>query len=192
MPRIALVFVLLLSGGAAAETRSMPVPPPMPDTSPPPASVAPQGREHETERGPVTGLPVPRFASLRSNEINLRAGPGTRFPVEWTYRRAGLPVEIVREFDTWRRVRDIDGVEGWVQQSRLAGRRTFLVRGTARVLRRAPDDRSSPVARLAPGVLGTLSQCEAASDWCEVSVAGARGFLRREAIWGVYPGEEVR
>lgn len=191
MPRIALVVALLLSGAAAAETRSLPVPP-IPPAPPERVSPAPGSEPAGPVRGPVTGLPVPRFASLRSNEINLRAGPGTRFPVEWTYRRAGLPVEIVREFDTWRRIRDIDGVEGWVQQARLAGRRTFLVRGGERVLRAAPDARAEPVARLEPGVIGTIRRCEAASDWCEVSVPGARGFLRREAMWGVYPGEEVR
>lgn len=189
MPRIAIVFVLLLSGAAMAETPGLPVPPTPPEHPQPPT------RDVEAPaaaRGPVTGLPVPRFVSLRSDEINLRAGPGTRFPVEWTYRRAGLPVEIVREFDTWRRIRDVDGVEGWVQQARLAGRRTFLVRGEERTLRASPDPRAEPVARLEPGVIGTIRRCEAASDWCEVSVPGARGFLRREAMWGVYPGEEVR
>jgi SH3-like domain-containing protein len=185
MRPIALVLALLLSGPAAAERRDLPLPPAAPDRAPPAAVPGPM-------RGPVTGLPLPRFASLRADEINLRAGPGTRFPVEWTYRRAGLPVEIVREFDTWRRIRDVDGVEGWVQQARLAGRRTFLVRGGERTLRAAPDGQAEPVARLEPGVIGTIRRCEAASAWCEVTVPGARGYLRREAMWGVYPGEEVR
>jgi SH3-like domain-containing protein len=188
MPRIVLVLALLLAGGAAAETRTLPVPPAMPDRPPP----APMAEPPTQTPGSVTGRPLPRFASLRSSEINLRAGPGTRFPVEWTYTRAGLPVEIVREFDTWRRIRDMDGVEGWVHQSRLAPRRTFLVLGGAQTLRRAPDDQAAAVAQLAPGVIGTIRRCEAASAWCEVAVPGARGFLKREAMWGVYPGEEVR
>ncbi|GIX08850.1 SH3 domain-containing protein [Elioraea sp.] len=185
MRLIALVLALLFCGPAAAQTREPPHPPAASDGNAPAAAAEPV-------RGPVTGLPLPRFASLRSDEINLRAGPGTRFPVEWTYRRAGLPVEIVREFDTWRRIRDVDGVEGWVQQARLTGRRTFLVRGGTRTLRAAPDAGAAPVARLAPGVIGTIRRCERASAWCEVSVEGRRGFLPREAMWGVYPGEEVR
>jgi SH3-like domain-containing protein len=188
MSRFVLVFALLLPDFAAAETRALPVPPVMPDRlAPEPITGSPA-----QAAGSVTGRPLPRFASLRASEVNLRAGPGTRFPVEWTYTRAGLPVEILREFDTWRRIRDMDGVEGWVQQARLAPRRTFLVRGGAQTLRRAPSDEAAPVAQLAPGVIGTIRRCEAASAWCEVSVPGARGFLRRAAMWGVYPGEEVR
>ncbi|WP_439577568.1 SH3 domain-containing protein [Elioraea sp.] len=183
-----LVLALLLPGVAVAETRHLPVPPLMPERPPP----APMVEAPAQAPGSVTGRPVPRFASLRASEINLRAGPGTRFPVEWTYTRAGLPVEIVREFDTWRRIRDMDGVEGWVQQARLAARRTFLARGGPQTLRRAPDDSAPAVAQVLPGVLGTIRRCEAASAWCEVSVPGARGFLRRAAMWGVYPGEEVR
>jgi SH3-like domain-containing protein len=188
MPRIVLVLALLLPGAAAAETRALPVPPAMPERAPP----APMPEPPAQTAGPVTGRPLPRFASLRASEVNLRAGPGTRFPVEWTYTRAGLPVEIVREFDTWRRIRDMDGIEGWVQQARLAPRRTFVVRGGPQTLRRAPDEAAAPVAELAPGVLGTIRRCEAASAWCAVAVPGARGFLKREAMWGVYPGEEVR
>ncbi|MFQ3623042.1 MAG: SH3 domain-containing protein, partial [Acetobacteraceae bacterium] len=159
-----------------------------PPAVPPPEPSAPP----IVSRGPVTGLPLPRFASLSRSEINLRAGPGTRFPVEWTYQRAGLPVEILRESDTWRRVRDVDGVEGWVQQSRLSGRRTFLVRGGPQTLRREPSERAAAVAQLGAGVLGAIRRCAAASAWCEVEVQGRRGFLPRAAMWGVYPGEEVR
>ena len=70
-----------------------------------------------------TGLPLPRFVTLRANEVNLRSGPGTRYPIDWVYRRSGMPVEIIDEFDTWRRIRDWQGTEGWVHQSMVQGRR---------------------------------------------------------------------
>ncbi len=167
---------------------AVPLPPAPPAAGPPPASAAPP----TFTRGPVTGLPLPRFASLGRSEINLRAGPGTRFPIEWTYQRAGIPVEILHESDTWRRVRDLDGVEGWVQQARLSGRRTFIVRSGTHTLHRDASERSAAVARVGAGVVGLIRRCEASSAWCEVEVQGRRGYLPRAAMWGVYPGEQVR
>lgn len=202
----ALLVLVVLSQPVMAETRrtaALPLPPPWPTEraapSPavplppaPPSAAAPPPAPPTFTRGPVTGLPLPRFASLGRSEINLRAGPGTRFPIEWTYQRAGIPVEILHESDTWRRVRDMDGVEGWVQQARLSGRRTFIVRAGTHTLHRDASERSAAVARVGAGVLGTIRRCQASSPWCEVEVQGRRGYLPRAAIWGVYPGEEVR
>ncbi|MDW8399902.1 MAG: SH3 domain-containing protein, partial [Acetobacteraceae bacterium] len=161
---------------AAAGAGAVPATPPPP---PPPST------------GQVTGLPIPRFAALRSNEVNLRAGPDTRFPIEWTYQRRDLPVMIVGEHQLWRRVRDMDGVEGWVHQATLAGRRTVLVQGREQTLRARPDDASAAVAVVRPGVVGRLRRCEANAEWCEVQVGDYRGWLRRAGLWGIAPGEAV-
>ncbi len=74
-------------------------------------------------------MPLPRFASLKTDEVNLRTGPGLRYPIDWVYKRRDLPVQIEREFEVWRLVADQDGVKGWVHQATLAGRRTFVVTG---------------------------------------------------------------
>jgi SH3-like domain-containing protein len=103
---------------------------------------------------------------------------------------------IVGEFQVWRRVRDVDGTEGWVHQSTLAGRRTALVRPAANVpeitLRGRPEENARAVARLRPGVIARIRECEAASAWCEVQVATHRGYLRRGDVWGLLPEEEVK
>src|SRR5882672_12198171 len=138
--------------------------------------------------GGETKLPVPRFVSLRSGEVNLRTGPGTIYPVEWVFVRRGLPVEIIAEFDVWRRIRDWQGTVGWVHQSMLDGRRTARVTGADRELRGEPADAASIVARLAPGVIGRLLECEAA--WCRIDAEGYRGWLRRDEFWGTYPDEQ--
>src|SRR5688572_30955477 len=91
-------------------------------------------------------LPLPRFASLDSNQINLRAGPGTDYPILWVYQRRGLPVEIIGEFDTWRRIRDRDGAVGWVQQNLLSGKRGALVIDEAPTLRTDPTGGANAVA----------------------------------------------
>jgi SH3-like domain-containing protein len=141
----------------------------------------------------VTGLPLPRFASLRTDDVNFRAGPGTRYPVQWIYRRRDLPVEIEREFDVWRLVRDPQDNRGWVHTATLAGRRSILVTGTAvRPLRSAARDDAPAVAKLEPGVVGRLRGCAAASDWCQVQVKDYKGWMRREAFWGTMPGEAVQ
>ncbi len=125
----------------------------------------------------------------------MRSGPGTRFPIEWTYQRRELPVEITREFELWRRIRDPEGTEGWVHQSTLMGRRSFVVRGAPGsevMLRRRAEDQASPVARLRPGVVGRLRACEPANPWCEAQIGEYRGFIKRTDIWGVGTSEEVK
>jgi SH3-like domain-containing protein len=150
----------------------------------PPAKEAPK-------TGPVTGLPIPRFASLRSDDVNLRVGPGTRYPISWVYKRRELPVQIEREYEIWRLVSDPDGNLGWVHQANLIGRRTFILRGETRTMRRAAEDAAAPVAVLKPGVVGRLLNCAADSAWCEVQVGDYRGYLRRDYFWGTFPGEAV-
>lgn len=134
-----------------------------------------------------TGLPVPRFVSLRSNEVNLRTGPGLNYPVEWVYVRRDMPVEIIAEFDTWRKIRDWQGTEGWVHQSLLAGDRTAIVRGTVRQAYGEPRADAGTVVRMEPGVIVRLLECR--PDWCRIAVKDFEGWLRRDAFWGAYPGE---
>ncbi|MFC7477308.1 SH3 domain-containing protein [Dankookia sp. GCM10030260] len=141
--------------------------------------------------GSATGLPLPRFAALGSNQVNLRIGPDLRYKIEWTYQRKDLPVQIVDEHENWRRIRDPDGTEGWVQRPLLTSRRSFLVLGEERALRRRAEDAADPVARLKPGVIGAIRKCEAESPWCEAKVGDYRGWIRRSEIWGVAAEEAI-
>ncbi len=159
-----------------------PAPPPAPAPAPPP----------EERQGSKTGLPLPRFAALRSDDVNFRRGPGDRYPIEWVYKRRDLPVEIEREFDVWRLVSDPQGTKGWVNSATLSGRRTAIVVGSERVLRQAAGETAGPVAKLEAGVILRLRSCEAKSDWCQVVVGDYRGFLKRNEIWGVLPGEVIQ
>ena len=140
--------------------------------------------------GPVSGLVLPRYVALRASKVNLRTGPGLRYPIDWVYVRSGLPVEIIDEFETWRRIRDWEGSIGWVHQNMLTGDRGALVVGKQRLLRREPADRAIGLALLEPGVIGRLTRC--ASGWCELNVKGIEGWLREDEIYGVMPGENVR
>jgi len=113
-----------------------------PAPAPPPPPEPPKQAETDTAKGSNTGLPLPRYAALRSDEVNLRAGPGTRYPIQWVYKRRELPVEIQREFEVWRLVQDPDGTKGWVHQATLTGRRSFIVTGADATLRRDARDAS--------------------------------------------------
>ncbi|WP_338045224.1 SH3 domain-containing protein, partial [Paracraurococcus ruber] len=158
--------------------------PPEPAPAAPPPPPAPRV-------GSATGLPLPRYAALGSNQVNLRIGPDLRYKIDWTYQRKDLPVQIVEEHDIWRRIRDPEGTEGWVQRPLLTSRRTFLVQGEERALRRRPEEGAEAVARLKPGVIGSLRKCEAESAWCEARVGDYRGWIRRSEIWGVAADEPV-
>lgn len=134
-------------------------------------------------------LPLPRFASLQSGEVNMRAGPGETYPILWTYQRAGLPVEIIEEFDIWRRIRDHDGVVGWVKSTLLVGKRHVLVRDAQRPLRKSAEAGALPVALVDPGVVLKVLEC--AGDWCRLEVQGYKGWMMKTEFWGVYTSETL-
>ena len=131
----------------------------------------------------------PYFVSLGASEVNLRTGPGVRYPIDWVYRRRALPVEVIGVFDHWRQIRDWQGTEGWVHQNMLSQRRTVIVTGERRQLRREPGAESSVVAAVEAGVVGRLRSCS--DDWCEVEIEGQRGWLARSEFWGTYPAEPI-
>lgn len=159
------------------------------------AGAAGSVRAQDMQAGSVTGLPVPRYVSLKSDRVNLREGPSKEHRTRWVYQRAGLPVEVVAEFETWRRVRDADGSEGWVLHSLLSGRRTALVapwskdKGESFPLYRSADEDSAVLARLEPGVIANVASC--ANAWCRIGIGKTEGYLRQERLWGVYPNEKV-
>ena len=142
----------------------------------------------------TSGLPVPRYVSLKSDHVNVRAGPTKDNDVAWVYTRSGLPVEITAEFENWRRVRDSEGAEGWVYHSLLSGKRTALVAPSQNKdellpLRYKPDATSAVSAQLQHGVLATVKRCS--SGWCRLAGDGFDGWIEEGRLWGVYPGEKV-
>jgi SH3-like domain-containing protein len=143
--------------------------------------------------GPVTKLPLPRFASLKTDRVNLREGPSKDHATKWVYERAGLPVEITAEFEIWRKVRDSEGVEGWVLHSLLSGRRTALVTPTKKGENSKLYARASASADLAAtlqsGVIVNVRRCDGA--WCLVDGDGFKGYIEQEKLWGVYPDEKI-
>jgi SH3-like domain-containing protein len=141
-----------------------------------------------------SGLPVPRFVSLKSDKVNVRAGPTKDHDVAWVYNRAALPVEVTAEFENWRRIRDWEGAEGWVYHSLLSGKRTALVAPQDKSkdlfeLRDKPDAASAVMAKLQHGVLATVKRCQ--NNWCRLTGEGFDGWIEESRLWGVYPNEKV-
>jgi len=133
---------------------------------------------------------VPRFVSLKSNEVNVRVGPGPNYPVEWVYLKAGFPVEVIAEFDTWRKIRDKDGTEGWVHQTMICGKRRALVQPSEILLYAQADERSSPLIRLQQGVVLDLLKCP--GEWCQIRSGDFKGWVKRNTLWGLYPKETIK
>ncbi|MBJ26709.1 MAG: hypothetical protein CMM30_08150 [Rhodospirillaceae bacterium] len=131
---------------------------------------------------------LPRFASLKADEVNLRVGPHKQnFPISWVYKRRGLPIEITGISDKWRRIRDYEGTTGWVWHSLISNKRTIIVINKNRTLHLRPDDNSGTSAILEPGVLGNLLECN--NKWCQIEVKGIKGWLKRPHFWGVGANE---
>jgi SH3-like domain-containing protein len=150
------------------------------------------------KKGSSTGLAIPRYVSLKADRVNLRNGPGTDYPTSWVFSRAGLPVEVLNEFEAWRQVRDAEGSTGWVLHSMLSGRRTALVLPWELKPGQTPpqtplrsDDRenSRAVAFIEAGVIADVSRCD--SRWCLVVIGSYKGYIEQNKLWGVYAGEVI-
>jgi SH3-like domain-containing protein len=143
--------------------------------------------------GAASGLPVPRYVSLKADKVNVRGGPSRDHDVSWVFTRAGIPVEITAESENWRRIRDAEGAEGWVFHSLLSGRRTVLISPSAKtasfsLFERASED-ARVLAKLEPRVLGTVRNCD--KKWCRIFGEGFDGFIQQHLLWGVYPNEVI-
>lgn len=160
--------------------------------TPAPGEITGSTADVPQQLGP-SGLPLPRFVSLKANKVNVRKGPSSEHSVAWTYQQKGLPVEITAESDNWRKVRDGDGSEGWILQSMLAGKRTAVVADWAKAkdvyLHGSAAPTSGIVAKLAPGALAMIDSCD--GDWCYLSATDYEGYVRQSDLWGVYPGERL-
>lgn len=150
----------------------------------PPPEAAPVAKAEPTG----ISLPLPRFVTLNADEVNLRTGPGLRYPIKVILKKDGLPVQIIKEFDVWRQISDKDGDEGWVHMSLLSGKRAVIISGSMQTLHKKPDEGTKPVVKLEPGVIAGLDHCE--QEWCYLRIASYKGWLKRENVWGVYPDEK--
>jgi SH3-like domain-containing protein len=136
----------------------------------------------------TSGLAIPRFVTLKSEEVNVRTGPGTRYPIAWVYHRAGMPVEVIEEYDLWRKIRDVEGTTGWVHKTMIDGKRNVMIRGKeAHVLRIDPEAGAKPMLKAEPMVTAKLMECQL--EWCRIQVSGRKGWLEKKYLWGVYDQE---
>jgi SH3-like domain-containing protein len=158
--------------------------------------------------GPVSNLPLPRYVSLKRDKVNMRRGPGPDHPIIEVYQRRNLPVEVLNEFDHWRKVRDPAGEEGWMTDVMLAGEPRYAMvmakngkppgkppagaasKDAGWPVRRAPDVKARTIAIAMPGVIAELRHCP--QSWCEIKAGNRTGWIERAALWGVYPGEVIR
>lgn len=146
--------------------------------------------------GSNSGLPVPRFVSLKSNKVNVRVGPDQeKYKIAWIYQKAGLPVEVIAEYDQWRRIRDANGDQGWINGALLDGQRTAIIAPWSKqeqffILRNVAKDDGRLIAQVEAGVIGRIRSCD--GTWCEIDIKGYRGWLKQIDLWGVYPKEIIK
>jgi SH3-like domain-containing protein len=133
----------------------------------------------------ASGQPIPRFVSLASDKVFVRSGPALRYPIKWVFQRENMPVEVVQEFDTWRKVKDVNGDVGWIHQSLLKGKRTVIIQGEDMVtLLSKPGEKGKALAKLEPDVIASLEECDAVG-WCKISAEGYAGWVPQDVLWGV-------
>jgi len=150
-------------------------------------ALAVAGQASASDRGPVTHLPLPRYVSLKAAEGNVRRGPSLSHRIDWVYKHRNMPLRVTAEHGHWRRVEDRDGVGGWLHYSLISGNRTVIVEQHMLQLYSRPDATTNVNAALEAGVIAELGTCDA--GWCRLRAGGYRGWARRDALWGILPGE---
>lgn len=143
-------------------------------------------QEENSSSDGASGLPIPRFVALRFEEVNVRTGPGTRYPIRWVYKRKLMPMEIIEEFEQWRKIRDVQGDDGWVHKSQLSGNRTGMFKEPTTLLRYAQDT-APPLVKVSKNVIGKFMECN--ESWCRIQVDSFKGWTHKDRLWGVYPKE---
>ena len=143
--------------------------------------------ESDPQSGPVTGLPLPRFVSIKAASANARRGPSLSNRVDWEFTRKGQPVRVTAEYENWRRVEDSEGAGGWVHYSLLSSNRTVLITDEQATLYADPSTASPKVALAMQGVIAALEQCD--SGWCEVEADGYSGWVQTNSLWGLQADE---
>lgn len=138
-------------------------------------------------RGPETGLPLPRYVSLKTTEGRARRGPARSHLVDWIFTRRDMPLRVTGEFEHWRRIEDSEGQGGWMHYTLLSGVRTALVTHDMAVMRGQPRANAPERAMLERGVVARILTCQ--PDWCRLAVEGQRGWVERRFLWGIDPHE---
>lgn len=139
-----------------------------------------------------SGLALPRMVSLRSNLINARSGPGARYPIEWVYMQKNAPVEIIAEFELWRKIKDWQGSESWVHKSMLSGRRNVKVTAPGENnLYDKPDSQSKVIAKVEDEVVGEVKKCPEGNNFCLIKFSSIEGWIPKSNLFGVYPKEVI-
>ncbi len=156
-----------------------------------PGTASPEPAEAQSGAG-VSGLPIPRFVSITSAHVNLRMGPGRQYPISWILQRRHLPVEVVGEFEHWRKIRERSGEVGWVHKTMLSGKRMGLVITSSKTGELTPAYAEAgvgkPVLMAEAGAIGEINRCQ--GDWCAIRFGKNKGWMHRDNLWGVYPAEE--
>lgn len=145
------------------------------------------GFTQEPQKGQVTNLPIPRYVSLKVKEANARRGPSLSHKIDWIYKRQNMPLEIYGEYENWRRVRDFEGLGGWVHYTLLSGIRYVLVKNELLEMRLLPSIDAQVIAKVPQHNIATLDKCN--KDWCRIIDDGYKGWVPKNGIWGVYENE---
>ena len=168
MKRILLVVFICMIGVLAAVAQ---------DIIPSPAKDAPS---------------LPRFVSLRSQPVNARSGPGVRYPIEWVYMQKSAPIEVIAEFEDWRRVRDWQNSETWIKYQMLSAKRYARINTPGENNLYAKDNtKSEIIARVEDGAVGEIKKCPANNDFCLLAFDQIEGWMPKQNIYGIYKDEVI-
>jgi SH3-like domain-containing protein len=155
-------------------------------------SAAPADLAKERDRPTPSGLPVPRYVSLKFDKVNARSAPGDESRLLWVYHARGLPVQVVAETTDWRRICDPERGLAWVHARTTDGRRMVMRLQPAPLpLRASPQPAARINAYLSSRALAELDRC-AKDGWCKLKAGHASGWVPAVEVWGTAEEPQCR
>ena len=135
---------------------------------------------------------LPRFVSLRSSPVNARSGPGVKYPIEWVYMQQSAPVEVIAEYEDWRRVKDWQGSESWIKSQMLKAKRFVRISTPGENnLYSKSNFKSQVIARIEDGAIAEVKKCPAKNDFCLIEAEKIEGWIPRQNVYGLYDEEVI-
>ena len=123
-----------------------------------------------------------KFLSLKNNEVNLRQGPSFEYPIIFIYKKKYLPVEVLDESETWRKIKDLKNNSGWIHISQLSKKKSAINVKNNSILYKKPTVYSKPIARLELGRLVLIKKCNL--KWCKMTSDNFSGWIKKNYLWG--------
>lgn len=124
------------------------------------------------------------FLTLKYNEVKVRQGPSSEYPVKFIYNKKYLPVKVIDSKDNFKKIIDLKNNSGWIHIAQLTKKKSAINIFDLALIFRKPNIYSKPIAKLESGKMVTIKRCK--DKWCKISTQNISGWIKKKFLWGKF------